>query len=84
MQGWQQSSGTRAQASHFSPGTSAFGDTGDTVVLGSSSGRSDLSSLSSHRVMSICSCSQRKGLHLCAGPNVTQIVWMSILGMPRS
>lgn len=40
-----------AQASHLSPGTSAFGDTGDAVVLGSSSGRSDLSSLSSHRVV---------------------------------
>lgn len=64
------------QSSHFSPGTSAFGDTGDAVVLGSSSGRGGLSSLSSHRVMSVCSwrCerSWRKALHLHEGPNVTQ------------
>lgn len=46
MRGWLQSAGIGAQASLFSPETSAFGDTGDAAVLGSSSGRSDLSSLS--------------------------------------
>lgn len=64
--------GIGARASCFSLGTSAYGgDTGDTVVLGSSSGRSDWSSLSSHRAVSVCS-SQRKVPHLRAGPNVVR------------
>lgn len=76
MQGWLWSAGVGAQTSRFSPGTLAFGDTGDAVVLGRSLGRSALSSFSSHWVVSICSwncdCSGRKGLHLRVGPNVTQ------------
>lgn len=71
MRGWLQSAGIEAQASRFSPETSAFGDTGDAAVLGSSSGRSDLSSLSSQRAMCVCSwrcdSSGGKGLHLHEG-----------------